>query len=110
MNSHRADNAVAFVREVSADPAREADARRATSLLYHATSAAQLAWEASRIHAMRGDARRLLSSRLVVMHRVEARDPFAGDAGGFEDRVAALLLGAAPVAMSDAAALVLHEI
>ena len=34
------------------------------------------AWEGDRIHEMRGDARRLLLSRLVIDHRVQASDPF----------------------------------
>ena len=35
-----------------------------------------LAWEAHRIHEMRGDARRLLLSRLVIDHRLASGDPF----------------------------------
>ncbi len=35
-----------------------------------------LAWEGGRIHEMRGDARRLLLSRMVIDHRVSAGDPF----------------------------------
>src|SRR5258705_306891 len=50
----------------------EGDARRATSLLYHVASAVALAWEGGRIHEMRGDARRLLLSRMVIDHRVLA--------------------------------------
>ena len=42
-----ADRAVGFAREVAAHSDNEADARRATSLLYHVASAVQLAWEAS---------------------------------------------------------------
>jgi hypothetical protein len=54
----------------------EAEARRATSLLYHVASAVALAWEGGRIQELRGDARRLLLSRLVIDHRVAANDPF----------------------------------
>ncbi len=71
-----ADRAVGFAREVAAKTDNEAEARRATSLLYHVASAVQLAWEAQRIDAMRGDARRLLLSRLVIDHRVLPSDPF----------------------------------
>jgi acyl-CoA dehydrogenase len=71
-----ADRAVGFAREVAARSDNEADARRATSLLYHVASAVALAWEGGRIHQMRGDARRLLLSRLVIDHRVSATDPF----------------------------------
>src|SRR5205085_1884224 len=70
------DRAIGFAREVAARTENEAEARRATSLLYHVASAVTLAWEGERIHAMRGDARRLLLSRLVVDHRIAAQDPF----------------------------------
>ena len=69
------DRAVAFARVIGADAEREADARRATSALYHAASAALLAWEADQIHGHRGDARRLVLSRLVLDHRLTPRDP-----------------------------------
>jgi hypothetical protein len=44
--------------------------------LYHVASAVALAWEGGRIHEMRGDARRLLLSRMAIDHRVLANDPF----------------------------------
>ncbi len=100
------DQAVGFARAVAKAPANEADARRATSTLYHATSAVTLAWEAGLVHARRGDARRLLLSRLVLDHRLAARDPFALEAGAREDAFAELLLGDAPVSMARAAELV----
>ena len=64
------DRAIGFAREVAARTDNEAEARRATSLLYHVASAVALAWEGGRIHEMRGDARRLLLSRMVIDHRV----------------------------------------
>src|ERR1700687_5601891 len=64
------DRAVEFAREVAGRMQNEAEARRATSLLYHVASAVQLSWEAGRIHELRGDALRLLLSRLVIDHRV----------------------------------------
>jgi acyl-CoA dehydrogenase len=70
------DRAIGFAREVAGRMDNEAEARRATSLLYHVASAVTLAWEGGRIHEMRGDARRLLLSRLVIDHRVAAHDPF----------------------------------
>ena len=100
------DGAIAFARQVAKDNANEADARRATSVLYHAASAVYLAWEADRIHQRRGDARRLLLSRLVLDHRLAARDPFALEAGHGEDRFADLLLGDAPAPMREVAELV----
>ena len=42
------NRAIGLARAVGADPEREADARRATSALYHPASAALLAWEAWR--------------------------------------------------------------
>src|SRR6201746_2466404 len=70
------DRAIGFAREVAAKSDNEGDARRATSLLYHVASAVALAWEGGRIHEMRGDARRLLLSRMVIDHRVCPSDPF----------------------------------
>jgi acyl-CoA dehydrogenase len=70
------DRAVGFAREVAGRIDNEGDARRATSLLYHVASAVALAWEGGRIHEMRGDAKRLLLSRMVIDHRVTASDPF----------------------------------
>src|SRR5256884_7174929 len=70
------DRAVGFGREVASRMDNEGDARRATSLLYHVASAVALAWEGGRIHEMRGDARRLLLSRMVINHRVAVGDPF----------------------------------
>ncbi len=100
------DAAIGFAQKVARDAANEADARRATSVLYHAASAVYLAWEADRIHQHRGDARRLLLSRLVLDHRLAARDPFALEAGKGEDRIADLLLADAPVPMREIAELV----
>jgi hypothetical protein len=99
------DRAIAFARGVAGDAARESDARRATSALYHLASAVVLAWEGAAIHEARGDARRLVLSRLVVDHRLSARDPLAADAGPREARAAALLLDERPVPLADAAAL-----
>lgn len=94
------DQAVAFACDVAKAEHGEADARRATSLLYHVASAVTLAWEAALIHERRGDARRLLLSRLVVDHRLGGAAPFALMAGAREDRIANLLLGDAPVTMT----------
>jgi len=45
-------------------------------------------------------------SRLVVDHRLTARDPFGADAGPVEARATGLLLDERPVSFADAAALV----
>jgi alkylation response protein AidB-like acyl-CoA dehydrogenase len=89
-----ADSAIGFARKVAGNSENEGDARRATSLLYHVASAVALAWEAARIHEMRGDARRLLLSRLVIDHRLSAGDPFRLADEGKQRAVTDLLLGA----------------
>ena len=82
------DRAIAFARQVASDAAHEADARKATSTLYHVASAVTLAWEGAHIHARRGDARRLLLSKLVVDQRLTPADPFGvGTGGGVGDMV-----------------------
>ncbi|MGY3273982.1 hypothetical protein ACVJ5M_001579 [Bradyrhizobium sp. S3.7.6] len=101
------DRAVGFAREVARNSENEADARRATSLLYHVASAVALAWEAHRIHEMRGDARRLLLSRLVIDHRVAPSDPFRLTENAAQAKIAALLLGDRDAGMSEVGELVL---
>jgi len=100
------DRAIGFAREVAAHSGNEADARRATSSLYHVASAVTLAWESHRIHALRGDARRLLLSRLVIDHRLMAPDPFAAIETDAQRAIAEHLLGEREVTMAEAARLV----
>jgi hypothetical protein len=95
-----ADRAIGFAREVAGRTDNEAEARRATSLLYHVATAVALAWEGGRIHAMRGDARRLLLSRLVVDHRISARDPFRVTENAAQRAIADHLLGDHSVGMA----------
>lgn len=94
------DQAIAFAAETAREGASEADARRATSLLYHVASAVTLAWEAGHVHTRRGDARRLLWSHLVLEHRLAANDPFAREAGRREEAITSLLLGDAAAGMA----------
>ena len=101
------DRAVGFAREVAARTDNEAEARRATSLLYHVASAVALAWEAGRIHEMRGDARRLLLSRLVIDHRVSAGDPFRLTENAAQRAIADHLLGERAVGMAEVGELLL---
>jgi alkylation response protein AidB-like acyl-CoA dehydrogenase len=100
------DRAIGFAREVATNDANEADARRATSSLYHVASAVTLAWEAHRIHAMRGDARRLLLSRLVTDHRLNAPDPFAVIESETQRAIVEHLLSERDVSMEEAGRLV----
>lgn len=95
------DRAVGFAREVASRSDNEGDARRATSLLYHVASAVAFAWEGSRIHEMRGDARRLLLSRMVVDHRLSAGDPFRLTENAAQRAITAHLLGDRAVDMAE---------
>jgi acyl-CoA dehydrogenase len=95
------DRAIGFARDVASRTDNEAEARRATSLLYHVASAVALTWEGGRIHEMRGDARRLLLSRLVIDHRVSAGDPFRLMENGAQRGMTAHLLGDRAVGMAE---------
>src|SRR5215203_2835244 len=95
------DRAVGFAREVAGRIDNEGDARRATSLLYHVASAVALAWEGGRIHEMRGDARRLLLSRMVVDHRISAGDPFQLTENATQRAITDHLLGERAVGMAE---------
>src|ERR1700722_2880111 len=96
-----ADRAIGFAREVASRMDNEAEARRATSLLYHVASAVSLAWEGGRIHEMRGDARRLLLSRLVIDHRVSPGDPFRLTENSAQLAITNHLLGERAVGMAE---------
>ncbi|MEZ5842251.1 MAG: acyl-CoA dehydrogenase family protein [Hyphomicrobiaceae bacterium] len=101
------ERAIGFARGVAAGELAEAEARRATSLLYHVASAVTLAWEAGRVHERRGDARRLLLSRLVVDHRLSTADPFARDEAARTSAIEAHLIDdGRPVAWEEASRLV----
>jgi acyl-CoA dehydrogenase len=101
------DRAIGFAREVARHSDNEAEARRATSLLYHVASAVSLAWEGGRIHAMRGDARRLLLSRLVIDHRLPASDPFRLTENNVQRAITGHLLGDREVGMAEVGELIL---
>jgi acyl-CoA dehydrogenase len=95
------DRAIGFARQVASRADNEAEARRATSLLYHVASAVALAWEGGRIHEMRGDARRLLLSRLVIDHRLSVSDPFHLAENGAQRAITGHLLGERAVGMAE---------
>src|SRR5947209_5043212 len=101
------DRAVGFAREVASRMDNEGDARRATSLLYHVASAVAFAWEGGRIHEMRGDARRLLLSRMVVDHRILAPDPFRLAENSTQRAITGHLLGARAIGMAEVGELLL---
>ncbi len=71
------DRVERFVEAVAADPKHEKRARLAAGALYHATTAALMAWEGATLGAQGGDARRLLLSRLVIEHRLAPQDPLS---------------------------------
>ncbi len=97
------ERAVGFAEAVAAS-GNEPLARQAADALYHVTSAVLLAAEGARLGAAGGDARRLVLARLVLEHRLMPRDPLSLGDGAAEARAAALLLGAAPVPLDQAAA------
>jgi len=101
----RVDRAAAYAAEVAGDGDRESEARQAAGALYNAASAALMTWEAGRIHARRGDARRLVFAGWVIEHRLTPRDPLGRGDPAREARAAAAVLGARPVSMRRAAAL-----
>ena len=95
------DRAIGFAREVAGRIENEAEARRATSLLYHVASAVALTWEGGRIHEMRGDARRLLLSRMVIDHRLNPDDPFRLAENAAQRVITDHLLGDRAVGMAE---------
>src|SRR5947209_1358183 len=95
------DRAIGFAREVAGGSENEADARRATSLLYHVASAVALTWEGGRIHEMRGDARRLLLGCMVIDHRLNPDDPFRLTENAAQRAITDHLLGDRAVGMAE---------
>ena len=99
-------DAIRFAEEVAAIPENERFCRIAAGKLYHATTAALLASEGTRLGNQGGDARRLLLSRFVLEHRLADSASTNLQAQHWENEAIDLLLGDAPVSMQRAAALV----
>jgi acyl-CoA dehydrogenase len=99
-------DAIRFAEEVAADPANERFCRLAAGKLYHATTAALLASEGTRLGKDGGDARRLLLSRFVLEHRLADHTPAGLKAQSWENEAIDLVLGEAPVSMQQAVSLV----
>ena len=91
--------------KVASDAASEVAMRQVSTTFYHAVTAALLAWEGARIHAVRGDARRVLWSKLVVDHHLSPQDPFSISGGDRENEIADFLLGHDAVSMDQVAKL-----
>jgi alkylation response protein AidB-like acyl-CoA dehydrogenase len=68
--------AAAFAEEAAADGTGALN-RQAASGLYHAATAVLFAWEGTMLAARGGDARRITLARMVLDHRLSARDPLA---------------------------------
>ncbi len=100
------DRVERFVEAVAADPKQEKRCRLAAGALYHATTAALLAWEGAALGAKGGDARRLLLSRLVIEHRLAPQDPLSLAETAWEQEAMDLLLQDKPVPLAKASALV----
>jgi len=100
------DRVERFVEAVAQDPKHEKRSRLAAGALYHATTAALLAWEGATLGAQGGDARRLLLSRLVIEHRLAPQDPLSLGESSWEEEAINLLLDDAPVPLAKAVALV----
>ena len=93
------ERAIAFAKSAD-DGAGNTECRHASSALYHATSAALMAWEASKT----GDGKRLILSRLVTDHRLTTKDPLTAADDGFGKVAAELLLDRDQVNVEEAAA------
>src|SRR6266404_1255595 len=100
------DRVERFVEAVAADPRQEKRCRLAAGALYHATTAALMAWEGATLGAQGGDARRLLLSRLVIEHRLAPQDPLSLHETTWEQEAMDLLLQDKPVPLAKATALV----
>jgi acyl-CoA dehydrogenase len=92
--------ALKFAERVAGKDALEADARRAASGLYHATSAALMAWEATRPGV---DARRALFAQLVLDKRLSAADPLEPTAHDWEGEAAELIFSDRKVTLAEIA-------
>jgi predicted exporter len=96
------ERTLVFAERVAAEPALEASARQVASSLYHIASAILMTREAAQPGA---DARRALYARLVLEHRLSARDPLEPAAGDWEREAAEILFSERSVAIGDIAEL-----
>lgn len=87
--------AIELVETVARQPELEVESRHASTMLYFATSAILMAWEAVQPGA---DLRRLLLSKLVLQHHLMPSDPLATATNTQEKAIADLLLQPTQVA------------
>ncbi len=93
--------AIALADEVGKSK-QETLARKASSALYHASTATLMATEGARLGAGGGDARRLVLARMVLDHRLSTQDPLAIGAVDAEQDMTDLLLSDDPVSLDRA--------
>jgi acyl-CoA dehydrogenase len=91
-----------FAERVAAEPALEADARRAASSLYHITSSILMTSEASRSGT---DARRALYARFVLEHRLSVQDPLQPEVSEWEGEAARIIFSEKTATIADVAKL-----
>jgi acyl-CoA dehydrogenase len=91
-----------FAERVAAEPALEDRARQAASALYHITSAILMAWEAAQPGT---DPRRALYARMILDHRLSARDPLQPAEHAWEQDAADILLSAREAPLTEIAGL-----
>ncbi|MAL80313.1 MAG: DNA alkylation response protein [Sneathiella sp.] len=95
------DQAVRFADEV-AKRGLETHARKASTALYHVTTATLMANEGTMLGREGGDARRLLLSRMVIDHKLGSGNPMAIEEAAFDDAATSALLAAEPVSLDEA--------
>ncbi|MCB9929316.1 MAG: acyl-CoA dehydrogenase family protein [Alphaproteobacteria bacterium] len=87
------DKAVDFAERVAREPESEHLCRKASTALYHATSAALMAWEGATAEAAGKPTNRVALAQLVEDTRLAPQDPFAADdlgrAGALADQALA---------------------
>jgi acyl-CoA dehydrogenase len=96
------DRTLAFAERVASEPTLEESARLAASALYHVTSAILMTWEAAQPGT---DPRRALYARLVLEHRLSAKDPLEPRTGNWEREAAEIILSESKVSLREIAGL-----
>ena len=96
------DRTLVFAERVAAEPALEQTARLAASALYHVTSCILMTWEAAQPGT---DPRRALYARLVLEHRLSARDPLEPRTGDWEQEAAEIIFSEPKVSLPQIAGL-----
>lgn len=92
------DQSVKFAEEV-ARQGRETHARKASSALYHVTTATLMADEGAKLGAMGRDSRRMLLSRMVVDHKLTNGNPLSLEGEAFDLAATEALLADKPLTL-----------